>query len=339
MPDDKQVSTQEDIFKSQVALHALRDYVYQQRPVKLLATDFVEDIPSLRPYGSVLSNVLPSAAIISNNPAERKKQVAEAVRRVTQASKKEHPLAKEVLTSSAKFGLGSIPLSILFGLVEKSFHIPGHGLNPFKRGMPKFILNKQFEKPYRKQKLVNHLKNSVGTGILQGAIFGATPPLISKYTPIDRKHIIAASKLLNEHPQLTALPNTSYAALSNQEKPKESNPIKDHIENIGVGAGMGLAAALGGQAAKSGVRATANLPHAILNKPINFIEKHYKDDPIVMKHMKDLSSYKKPAYNMKEIFRPLSWKSLRGPLATLPLMAAGLSGLSSAITHPSVKNE
>lgn len=367
MPNDKQNQSPQDLAKSWVALNTLRDYVYQQKPHKLLATDFVEDIPSLRPFGSAFSNVLPSAAIISSDPHERKQQISEAVRRVNKASKKDHPVFREALRSAATFGLGSIPLSLAFGLAEKSIHVPG--LRKLIRGeKPRISFKENFQTPEKKRQLRNYLQDSVAAGVGQGALFGAAPVLASSSIPFKKEHLDAASKVLNEHPNISSLPGADMAALNNNYKDKNVDPTNDHIKNILSGAATAGTATLAGQ----GLIAANRFRHNVMN-PVNDVAANHlyntvmpkirnrlrgksngelggtglrgsggpnrRMTGVLTKRLKNLKPQKQPFFTKEHILEPVTWKGMKKPLLAFSLLGAGLSGLGSYMTHPAHKNE
>jgi len=373
MANEKPQNSPSDIAKSYVALHTLRDYLYQQKPKSLLATDFVEDIPSLRPFGSAFSNILPSAAIISKDPAERHKQINQALHSIRQASKKDHPVAQEALASAAKFGLGSIPLSLAFGLAEKSLHIPK--LHEMLRGQrPRVTLKENFATPEKRKELRKYLGDSVKAGVVQGAVFGATPVLLSNSSKFDKKHLDSAAKVLNEHPNISALPGADLAALNNQNKNKKDNPTFDHLKNMTYGglAGGGGALAVQGSAMASKYLSNQIAPtltkihnsrnHGLLNfnrwltprgkssielkgTGLRGSKELNRKDPTHFKQIHNTlkkhfpTNFKPHLYNKSEILEPLTWKSMKKPVLGLAALGVGLSGLGSYLSHPAHKNE
>lgn len=370
MPIEHDQQSSSDTAKSYVALNALRDYVYQQKPKSFMASDFVEDIPSLRPFGTPFANVLPSAAVFAKDPTERHNQIQQAVQSVNRASHKDHPLGQEVLTSAAKFGLGSIPFSLALGMAEKSVHIPKLR-NMMYGESPRFTLKDNFSSPEKREELKKYLLDSVQSGVTQGSMFGATPPLLAGAAPIDKKHLDIAAKVLNEHPNISSLPGADLAALNNINRDKNEDPTKAHIKNTLVGGAMGGIGALAVQGLKSGRRAAHNVISPIKDRLLNrFGEKIHDIDSSMTPRglsnhqlsgtglggsasnggdskfrdrkrniLRSLNNFfpknqKSTLHSRQEILEPLTWKGMRKPVLGLAGLGLGLSGLGSYMTHP-----
>ena len=370
MPNEKHEQHPQSLAKDYLALNTLRDYVYQNEPHKFLATDFVEDIPSLRPVGMAFSNILPSAAIISRDPAERKKQIEAAVAKMRQAGNKEHSVTREALTSAAKFGLGSIPLSLAFGMAEKSFHVPGLR-NLIKGERPRITFHDNFKTPEAKQELKTYLKDSVTQGIAQGAVFGTIPSITSNSANFNEKNYENASKVLNKHPSLASLPGADLAALNNIHKHKKDDPNPEHLKNVLKGTALGAGLATVGQGVSSLSRLGGNLVNpikhkikdslyeAIVPKVQKFIRGRSNEQLIqqnltglnspgraafgrsnvgLSKKLKQFKPNKPKLHTLSSILEPLHPRSLAKPVASFALLGGALSGLGSYLSHPAEKH-
>jgi hypothetical protein len=370
MPNDNHDKSTQNLGKDWLALNTLRDYVYQNKPHKFLATDFVEDIPSLRPVGSAFANVLPTAAILSKDPTERKEQVAQAVHKIQRASKKDHPVMREALTSAAKFGLGSIPLSLGFGLAEKSFHLPGlHNL--LKGERPRITFKDNFKTPEAKNELKRYLRQSVTQGMAQGAVFGTIPALTSSSAKFDKQNLDNASKVLNEHPNMSAFPGADLAILNNLHKDKNIDPTSDHFHNVLQGAGLGAGLATATQGLKSVGKLTHNLIsplkykvdsklHEIIQSKLQSKFRGRSNTKLkeqglhglnssgraafgranvgLLKSLKDMKPKAPTKFSPSEVLSSLHPRAMAKPVLSFALLGAGLSGLGSYLSHPARKN-
>lgn len=312
-----------DTIKSQMAMDALRDYAYQSAPHKFLASDFIEDVPSLRPFASHLGNVLPSAAIISSDPQERSKQLDEAEAKFHKSRHKDHPFMRDIVSKATGYALGSIPFSAAFTLGEL-------GLRGKLKGLT--------TNPEVRARLAKHLEENIIRGSSSASVFGAAPVIASRTLPIDDKSIATAKTTLQNHPTLSSLPFSETVLLHNQGLKKKDK--LNHLQNAGLGAGLGTAAALTGQASAAGYRGLDNAVHH-LKKTLS--EKILKSDkahsfPQGAKDFFESSAKAEVPHTRAEIFAPVKWKGLRGPLAVGAGAGAVLGGLSSHFLHKK-KNE
>jgi len=107
-----------------VALRLLRENMYYNDPAKYTLADSLHSIPgSAQSVIPAVENVLPSAAVISQDPEERKQQIAAALDRIRATKQSKGQLSKEILHNSVTMGLGSIPIGLAMGALF-------HGINP-----------------------------------------------------------------------------------------------------------------------------------------------------------------------------------------------------------------
>jgi len=307
-----------DTIKSQMAMDSLRDLVYQQQPHKFFGTDISEDIPSLRPYGSHLANILPSAAIISRDPNTRKTQLDNAEKEFKRTQHKDHPFLKDLLTKSTAYGLGSMPFSAAFTVGELGLRgkLKGFRTNPEVR-----------------KNLAKHLEENIVRGSAAGATFGTAPLIASKVMPIKDKDLTNAKQVLQDHPTLSSMPFADTVLLHNQARKKKDK--LNHLENAGLGAGLGATAAGAGQASSAGYR---GLDNAVHHAKKTIAEKMMKSDkahsfPQGVKDFFESASKAQPPHTRSEILDPIKWKGLRGPLAVGAGAGLALGGLSSHFLH------
>jgi hypothetical protein len=107
-----------------VALRLLRENMYYNDPVKYTLADSLHSIPgAAQSVIPAVENVLPSAAVISQEPEERKQQIAAALDRIRATKQSKGQLSKEILHNAVTMGLGSIPIGLAMGALF-------HGINP-----------------------------------------------------------------------------------------------------------------------------------------------------------------------------------------------------------------
>ena len=254
--DARQINPNDtDYFERLAALKMLREYMFFAQPETYAYTDIAEDLPgSAKPIGSFFKNTLPSAAIISSNPALRKKQILDAIERIKQSKKSEKGLARDMTENALAMGkaslLPSILLSALPGLV---------GLRGF-RGVNK-LGKKVWQLPFSAKPLTHLLGGGPARGAALyrkkflkdtfsdaasnvgfSAVSGALYPLLANKMDVSDKALQEAQKIMEEQPYLTSLPTSELLSVIKQRQAENPGGVSDKLRNIGIGGGLGVAA-------------------------------------------------------------------------------------------------
>lgn len=224
-----------------LALKALREYVFMKHPMKYNVTDIAGDIPQLSPHGHMVSDVIPSMAIISGNRQKRDAQVDDALKNVR---KLEHPknLLKDVAKNSLTMGLGSVPVSLLASTIGGMTKGKVNFKNIFKGKNPlsdlKFNGREVMDDPKQWRHFLDKTTDDVTNAVAFSTAYGATAPLFAKYNPVPHKAYDEAADILKKNPYSSSIPITDYL-MSRDYKEKQKHPIKDTLTGAGLGAGAG----------------------------------------------------------------------------------------------------
>jgi hypothetical protein len=231
-----------------MALKQLREYMFFNNPKAYGYTDIAEDLPgAAKPIGHMLHNVLPSAAIISQDPAERKAQIAAAVERIKNTKKSGKELYVEMLDKAYTMGksslIGGLIFSALFG--KMGLRLPraaGRWRAPIELGNIKGLFgggkNLKTQKYLRKKLLVSLATDSLsGAGF--GAATGALVPYIANKTDISHKSMEDARKIMEEQPYLTSLPGVELLQAIDNRKSYKIDPSLNIAKNTALGGGLG----------------------------------------------------------------------------------------------------
>lgn len=283
------------------AMGLLRENMFLENPTTYALTDVAEDLPGgLRPLGQIVKNVLPSKAIISEDPEKRKIQIQGALDKIKAARGSKTDLAKEMGSNALHMGFGSL----LGGLpIAAAFHLLGfRGIRPGSKGMmagykkkltgyaggafspgktPKRLgtfqspispltqLKKVLTSGARFKHFAKKTVNDALTGAGISAMTGAAIPLIAHSTQVSDKALDEAKKIMEDQPYMTSLPASEMLSVLKQKK-EEQDSAAGKLKNIGLGAGVGaLTGAAGGLTPAVINFGMAGLSRLISKKPIN----------------------------------------------------------------------
>jgi hypothetical protein len=240
------------------ALTLLRENMFFEKPSTYALTDVAEDLPgALRPIGGIIKNVLPSHAIISEDPEERKKQIDRAIEKIKLSRGHGEGLGKEIMNNA-----GSMATAGLVGGTALSLLLHGLGGrwikgNKWTRGADgKLVATSKFRLPFAPGKSLGNLFSTKGNrgakaravllrkvkddaiqGIGWSAATGAAVPLIARMSNVSDKTLEDARKIMEEQPYITSLPMSEMlSAVSGNKEPT----ALDRVKNIGMGAGLGV---------------------------------------------------------------------------------------------------
>jgi len=236
------------------ALRLIRENIFYGSPGKYSVTDIAEDLPGrLRPLGSLLSDVLPSASIISRDPEKRRQQIQEALDRIKSTTHSSEGLGKEILGNVAGLGAGSAATGFALAALLKTIGLRnpvvlnklknrtgglfGYGVNfrsptTLRENLKQMSKGKLTQNPaFRKMLAESGHEAAIGGAI--GATHGALYPLLANITPIPEAAFSEAAKTLQENPTLTSLP--AGELLSSVDSTKTNNKFT----NMGLGAALG----------------------------------------------------------------------------------------------------
>ena len=251
------------------AMSLLRENLFYNDPQKYAITDIAEDLPgAARPLGQIIKNVLPSKAIISSDPEERKKQISDAVNRIKASRGSTENLGKEITNNVVSAGLGSIPIGFS---VAALFHLLGprgfksRGLLGALKGKtqapitPLRNLGKLFS---RKGYAKTIAKKSLGDA-LQGAGWaaagGVAYPILNHMTQVSDKSLAEAQKVMEEQPYITSLPTSEMLSVIKERTGEQGDGVANRLKNIMLGTGVGAATNAVGGALPSAMQLALNM--------------------------------------------------------------------------------
>ncbi len=229
-----------------LALKALREYMFLHHPVQYGASDFVEDIPQIRPYGMFAHDFVPSAGVISSNPEKRHEQIETAKSQVS-GLHESHNLPKEMLYGATTGAAAGVPISALFSAAGKIF---GKG----KGFLPRIRPSKVLHEPRFRSKALGGIGKDMASGAILGTGVGASVPIFSHQVNPSDQALDEAGKILQKAPYASGIPGADIMASYNYNNPKEDQGYQTG-KNTVLGAGLGAFAGASGSAIHQGTEA------------------------------------------------------------------------------------
>lgn len=260
MPADPQQTSYQDRL---VALKLLRENMFYNDPKKYAYTDLAEDLPGeARAVAPILKNVLPSAAIISHDPAEREQQIDAAIQRIKESKKSKSKLLGEMMHNvthlaphAAQAGLALSALTTLLGVRSPFKPNSWRPQLPFApiSAIKKLISTKAHIDPripgatwLPREKHIAHLKNT-GKSLLHDTLYGGAlsagagimiPAFAGNYELSDNA-LQEAKAIMQKDPYITSLPAGEMLAAIRQRKSEEPITGERRIKNTLLGTGLG----------------------------------------------------------------------------------------------------
>jgi len=236
-----------------LALKQLREYMFYANPEKYSYTDIAEDLPdNLKPIGHMLKNVLPSAAIIEQDPAKRKSQIDQAIQKIKSTTNSKEGLGKEMLHNAISMGKASLIPSALLGLALGRFGLrlprPGKWL-PFEaRNIGRLFSKQKAIGAGARAALRKELMTNMASGAGFAALSGAAYPMFAAGSKLPEKSLEEARKIMERQPYLTSLPTSELLASIKEQSSNAPQTTGDKAKNValgtGLGAGLGAAGAI-----------------------------------------------------------------------------------------------
>lgn len=261
-----------------LAMKMLRENMFLAEPEMYGMADVAEDLPgSLRPLGDIVKNVLPSRMIISEDPAQRKKQIDTAIQRIKETRQGGKDLGKEMLSSAGSMGMHSILPSFAFAAIarlmggggglsrlhrlrasgrralsgtaaQRAMHgkaqlpslspTPDNYNNSLKRFLPSFTGLKRLGTHWTPS--LKHVANDTLTNAVMAATTGAAVPLLSRYSNVSDAALEQARKIMEEQPYITSLPtNEMLSVIKGEKDNRGDNKARNFLLGGLVGAGSG----------------------------------------------------------------------------------------------------
>jgi hypothetical protein len=216
--------------------------MFYSNPNLYALTDIGEDLPGpLRIPGMISKDVAPSLAIISKDPDERKKQIADALVRIRASSESKEGLGKEILNNVYNLGVKGFPLGTA---LAAAFHLASPRL-PWKTVAGKRVLQSPtqitkklkalFQRPgyAKKLGLKSMREGAVGAGM--GVLSGVAYPLLANRLNVSDKALSEAAEIMQDQPYMTSLPGSEMVSVMRDTQA----PTKAH--KLLYGAGLGAA--------------------------------------------------------------------------------------------------
>lgn len=232
------------------ALKLLRENMFYADPKTYGYTDIAEDVPNaLKPAGHVLKNVLPSLAIINQDPQKRKIQIDKALQRIKNYKKPNKPIQDEMLHNAVGMGLGSIGSSLLLSALLGKFGIR----RPLKNGRWRLPIELQNIKRLfgggelsnaSRKLFLKSLAKDTATNVGIAATAGAVYPWLANRSQVSDEALAQARKVMEQQPYLTSLPASEIMTVL-QQKEKLNEP-SSKLKNVGIGTGIGALTGIGG---------------------------------------------------------------------------------------------
>ena len=231
------------------AMSLLRENIFLANPSTYAMTDVAEDLPgNLRAVGSRIKNLLPSKAIISEDPEERKAQIQAAVERVKASRGNKENLGKEMFHSAVDMGKHSIiPSAVLAAAVQ----LLGPRL-PFAKGKLRSVitpvknLKQIFNRKNYAKLLARNTMHDTAIGAAWAAGTGAAMPALAQVTGVSDNALAEAQKIMEEQPYITGLDSTEMLSIIKQKRDEMHGGAGDKLKNIGLGAGLEAGLSVGG---------------------------------------------------------------------------------------------
>lgn len=257
------------------ALKLLRENMFYKNPETYGYTDIAEDLPGeLKPLGHILSNVLPSAAIISQDPDKRKRQIDEAIAKIKASKGAGEDVHKEMLHNAMAMGKGAILPGALLSLAVGKFGLRLPWAKKFiSEGGQLKSLGRKLRSPIE----INNLKRLVSSGARGAAVrsklvkdtlhdtlmnvglaagTGAIYPYLANKTQVSDKSLEEARKIMEEQPYLTSLPASEFLSVLKNRLPGEE---PSRMANVGIGVGAGAISGAAGAMLPSAATALISL--------------------------------------------------------------------------------
>lgn len=251
------------------AMSLLRENLFYNDPQKYAITDIAEDLPgAARPLGQIIKNVLPSKAIISENPEERKKQISDAVDRIKASRGSTKDLSKEIVNNVVHAGIGSIPIGFsiaalfhllgprgiksrgLLGAIKGKTQAP---ITPL-RNLAKLFSRKGYAKTLAKKSFGDALQ---GAG--WAAAGGVAYPILNHMTQVSDKSLAEAQKVMEDQPYITSLPTSEMLSVIKDHTEAREDNVSNKLKNIALGTGLGAATNAVGGALPSALQLALNM--------------------------------------------------------------------------------
>lgn len=276
MPANPQDTSYQDRL---VALKLLRENMFYADPKKYALTDIAEDLPgTARAVGPILKNVLPSAAIISRDPAERAQQIDSAIARIKETKKSNGNILGEMGHNVAHLTPEAVSAGALFSVVaalsgarapwkrnaagKLRFQMPLAPISAIKKllsskahALPSAHAPGTAFRDLSRGRHISHLKQT-GKDILHGGLMsgaytaaaGAAVPLIAGNYELSDNALQEAKDIMQKNPYLTSLPVSEMMSAIRQHK--SDTPISDQqrVKNTLLGTGLGALTSLPGAA-------------------------------------------------------------------------------------------
>jgi hypothetical protein len=275
MPSNSDQSQGDDsLLKRYLALRALRDNIFYTKPVTDSAIGAIEDIPGeAKSLSGPLAEALTSRAIISNNPAKRRAQIAAALEKARGAAGSSDEMKNQALSNALRLGAIAAPVGFAAGGILSMFG-KGKGLRNSinllrtpTETLPSGGLNRAGQ--FKNLVLNRATQGAVGSTIL-GAAGGAAGGLNAGTVKPNEADLQAAAKILQEHPYASGLPGGELASVLNSYE-QQDNPALSTGIGAGVGAGVGALGTFIPPTIEAAHRAMSN-PFKEIPKPINLMD-------------------------------------------------------------------
>ncbi len=272
MADNKQDSTTLDRL---AALKLLRENMFYAQPSRYALSDIAEDLPgAARAVAPLIKNVLPTAAIVSRDPEERKQQIREAIARIKASGKSDSALGKEILHNVKTMGVGSLAPGFL---LASAVHLLG-----FRSPKIKFQAGKvRFRSPITPGKNIRRLFSDSGyakhlladsasealVGAGMSAAAGVAYPLVGRLASPSDKALAEAGRIMQNQPYVTSTPSSEILSVLPGD---ESSPAITRLKNTAMGTGLGAAAGLAGGFTPTVFKALGlGLRNAVTKRPLS----------------------------------------------------------------------
>lgn len=217
-------NTVKEDLQRMLALKALREQIYLQHPVAHGATDFIEDIPQMNPYGMLGHDILPSMALMKHNDQDRQMQIEQAKNKVRNLQHSDKGLFRESLESGGKMLGAALPFITAFSLGPKL-------LNP--------AIRKNLMQPQVRSKLWGGLKEHLLEGGAMAAGTGMAAPLLTHQLNPSDQTLNEAGDILQKHPYSSSIPFADTIMASQYGRPQS------YTRDAAVGAATGGATVAG----------------------------------------------------------------------------------------------
>ena len=258
MTDLQQPQQESTAFERLAALKLLREYMFLANPEKYSYADIAEDLPgAAKPIGHFLKNVLPTAAIVSDDPKERARQIQEAIDKIklNRGAKKEN-VGREAMTNALSMAKASLLPGLILSAApkllglrwirgKKGWQAP-FSSTPIKRlltGGPKALGGPA---AFRKH-FIKNVAGDTASNLAWAAGAGAIYPYFANRSQVSDSALEEARKIMEEQPYMTSLPTSEILSIIKQKRDEAPDQGMGKAKNVAIGTGLGaLTGALGG---------------------------------------------------------------------------------------------